>query len=654
MRVFFRIFTFFLVFNCAFATAWGQKRDSTLLKRRVIKTPPASSTDEPKKRTTSKIINDSVKQVYGPTTSTWITEMDLFYNKKNYRPLDTAVNNFHRWTYVQRYDNRFQDLGNMGTALYPIFPSAPANIGLAPGFTAYAPYYETMEPRYYDTKSPFTRIYVVWGGSGRAMTHIEFSRNINPRWNFGFNYRPILVEKQIQRQFGVRQTISHYYDFFTTYRSKKERYFLAFNYRRIRHQVRENGGVLLGIDTTFRAFFDANAKPYWSTAGTEELRQALHLHHQYKLAKPIQIYQTMDYNLQNNLFKISPTDTATRYFRRIQIDSTQNDLVSFQTFQNEVGVKGTAAFLFYDFYYKLRTVRANNDLLKNFDERHSINRIENYIGARMALRFDSLNELRANAELLLDGNYKLDGQLNTPWLDASIMSVLAKPGYMQQTYRGIRTLWLNNFDNTLTNQLKGNIKVKWGRFNFSPGLSYSIFSNYIFFDKKPDVERPQFDILHPNQSAGNQQVFSPEANLSVRFFRNFHFRSQAVYTQLWKNDDNALRLPTWFAQGQITYENLLLKGALQIQLGVDVFYRSAYQALGYAPDIQTFYNQDERTLDDVVVGDIFLNAKIKRGRLIIKYHNYTRLFMPPGYMLTYGYPAVPNVIDFGFELLLFD
>lgn len=168
------------------------------------------------------------------------------------------------------------------------------------------------------------------------------------------------------------------------------------------------------------------------------------------------------------------------------------------------------------------------------------------------------------------------------------------------------------------------------------------------------MERPQFDILHPNQSAGNQQVFSPEANLSVRFFRNFHFRSQAVYTQLWKNDDNALRLPTWFAQGQITYENLLLKGALQIQLGVDVFYRSAYQALAYAPDIQTFYNQDERTLDDVVVGDIFLNAKIKRGRLFIKYHNYTRLFMPPGYMLTYGYPAVPNVIDFGFELLLFD
>ncbi|MFM8758214.1 MAG: hypothetical protein ACKODS_01530, partial [Methylophilaceae bacterium] len=108
LRVFFRTFIIALSCCCAFASVFGQKKDSTLLKRRVIKTAPATSSDEPKKRTTSKIINDSVKQVYGPTTSTWITEGDLFYNKKNYRPLDTAINNFHRWTYVQRYDNRFQ------------------------------------------------------------------------------------------------------------------------------------------------------------------------------------------------------------------------------------------------------------------------------------------------------------------------------------------------------------------------------------------------------------------------------------------------------------------------------------------------------------------------------------------------------------------
>jgi len=640
---------------CLISPAWAQKRDSTLMKRRMVKTPPPSTSDEPKKRTTSKIINDSVKTVYGPNTSTWTTETELFYNKKTYRPLDTAVNNFHRWTMVQRHNNQYQDLGNMGTALNPIFPIAPSTIGLTPGFRAYAPYFENTEPRYYDTKSPFTRIYVVWGGSGRAMTHIEFSRNINSRWNFGFNYRPILVEKQIQRQFGVRQTISHYYDAFTTYRSKKERYFLAFNYRRIRHQVKENGGVkLVSNDTTYADFFNPEAKPYWANAGTEELRQAIHFHHHYKLAKPLQVYQTVDYNLQNNYFKISPSDTATRYFRNIYIDSAQTDLVTFQSFQNEVGIKGNAAFLFYDIYFKLRTVSAQNDFLRTYDPRASLSRIENYVGGRIALKFDSLSELRANAELLLDGNYKLEGILNTPWLDASLISVLAKPGYMQQVYRGIRTFWLNDFNNTFTNQLKGNIKVKWGRLYFSPGLTYSVFNNYIYFTKTPDIERPRLEVLQPNQSAGIQQVFSPEVNLNIRFFRNFYFRSQVIYTQLLQNDDQALRIPQWFINGQLTYEKFVFKKALQMQLGIDAFYRSDYQALGYAPDIQTYYNQDTNTVNEYLVADVFMNAKIKRGRLFIKYHNVGRLFQPPGYMLTYGYPAVPNVIDFGFELLLFD
>lgn len=125
-----------LISWCLISPAWAQKRDSTLMKRRMVKTPPPSTSDEPKKRTTSKIINDSVKTVYGPNTSTWTTETELFYNKKTYRPLDTAVNNFHRWTMVQRHNNQYQDLGNMGTALNPIFPIAPSTIGLTPGFRA--------------------------------------------------------------------------------------------------------------------------------------------------------------------------------------------------------------------------------------------------------------------------------------------------------------------------------------------------------------------------------------------------------------------------------------------------------------------------------------------------------------------------------------
>ena len=626
------------------------KKDTTAVKRKVIKASPVNQSELPKKRTYSKIIDDSSKSIYGPNTTLWITETDLFYNKKkNYQSLDTAINNFHRWTYVQRFNNKYQDLGNMGTALNPIFPVISTTIGASPGFRSYEPYFDTWQPRYYDTKSPYTRVYLVWAGNGRAMSHIEFARNINPRWNFGFNYRPILVDKQLQYRRADRQAVSHYYDFFTTYKSKNDRYSLAASYRRIRHRVRENGGVLLTADTTFKAFFDPNAKPTLTGSESEELRQQVHFFHQYQLAKPFQIYHSMDYTLRKNIFRIDRTDLAANFFKVTIIDSTKTttDLMEFGTFENEVGVKGNAAFLFYNFYFKARSIQNSIPFLRGYDPRSSVALIENYVGGRIAFRFDSLSELRGSAEILLDGNYKLEGALATPWLDASLVSALSKPGYLQRAYRGSHNFWLNNFSNTLSNQLTGFAKVKLGRLFVRTGLTYTILSNAIYFSRFQNA-------ILPRQSNGNQQIFSPELNLSVKFFRNFFLRPQVIYTQLWKNDDNVIRIPELFVNAQLTYENILLDRHLQLQVGVDVHYKSDYKALGYAPDIQSYYIQDSQVIGGFPIVDIFLNAKIKGGRLFIKYHNAWQFGKPTGYLLTYGYPGVGNTLDFGFEIPLFD
>jgi Putative porin len=618
------------------------KTDTSLVKRRVVKSSSSAPSGAPKKRMYSKIINDSTKNVYGPKTSLWTTENEIFLNKKNLRPLD-----FHRWTPIQKLENKYQDLGNIGTALNPIYPIVPSTIGASAGFTSYDPYYDTKEPRYYDTKSPFTRMYIVWSGNGRATTHIEFTRNITPRWNFGFNYRPILADKQIQRRFADRQTISQYYDFFTTYRAKNEKYFLAFNYRRIRHLIKENGGVNRGTDKSFSAFFLADAVPTLSKTETEDFRHNVHLHHSYQLAKPFQIYQTLDFHTRAIIFRSDASDLKSNYFKETIVDGTVTDQQTFKTFQNEAGVKGNAAFLFYNFYYKFRTVGNTISKLEGFDPRASSNLVEHYVGSKVALRFDSLSELKGEAELLLDGNYRLEGTLSTPWLDAGFISALTKPGYMQRAYRGSHNYWLNNFTNTFSNQLNGFLKINWRGLQFSPGVTYTILSDYVYLAEFKNAQLSR-------QSDGNQQVFSPELRFSLRFFKNFRFSTNTIYTQLWKNDDNVLRIPELFVNGQLAYHNFLFKKALQLELGIDVHYKSDYKAYGYAPDIQSYYVQDTQTIKGFPVVDVFLNAKIKGGRLFLKYHNAAQAFSTTGYMLTYGYPAVGNVIDFGFEIPLFD
>src|SRR6185295_15893085 len=102
----------------------------------------------PEKRTRSSIVNDSVKIIYGPKTTLSTTEGEIFENKKNsYIPLDTSIYNLHRWDFVQKNENKYQDLGNVGTAINPLFPQVSGVIGAAPGFKVYDLYYESAAPR---------------------------------------------------------------------------------------------------------------------------------------------------------------------------------------------------------------------------------------------------------------------------------------------------------------------------------------------------------------------------------------------------------------------------------------------------------------------------------------------------------------------------
>jgi hypothetical protein len=89
-------------------------------------------------------------------------------------------------------------------------------------------------------------------------------------------------------------------------------------------------------------------------------------------------------------------------------------------------------------------------------------------------------------------------------------------------------------------------------------------------------------------------------------------------------------------------------------LGVDLHWKSAYQALGYDPAMQQFYLQDEITSPSFLLADGFLNAKMKRGRLFFKYHNIVQAITKSGHLPTPIYPGQRNIVDFGFELLLFD
>ena len=624
-------------------------------------------------RVGSSIVDDSTKNVYGPQTTKWTTEEDIFYNRNNYRAVDTLINNYHRWTNVQKSNYFYKDLGNVGTAMSSIFPLMPKNIGVSSGFTSFDPYWDNEEPKYYDTKSPYSRMYLIWGGNSRSMARIEFSRNINPRWNFGFNYHPMNIDKQIQRsRKGDKQTTSHYYDAYTSYRTKDDKYSILVNFRRIRHRVKENGGIDTVGSLLPMGIFDTNASPFLTTAENIDLRTNYHVFHQYKIGSALQIYHTVDRYKQLRQFFNTSADAA--YFtvnnpNEFGALDTLRDKSKFKYFQNELGVKGRASKVFYNFYYKIRHYSYSMLRLPDTDDpaiaTGYYKGTESYLGARASLEFDSLFVLSGWGEIMPDGNHRLEAKLNTPWLDAQLKQLQSKPAFMQNYYYGGHNTWNTNFSNTQNLNLNAFLKGKLGLLSISPGFNYTLLSNYIYFKEN---EQPQAGRISPVQSSGVQHLVSPEVRLQVGLWKRFFFRPTVIYTRFIENAEDALRIPELFINTQLTFEGFMFKKNLQAQIGFDLHWQSDYYALGYDAPTSQFYVQNTTVMSAYPLADFFINGKIKRGRFFVKYHNLLQAFRGIGvtsdtprsrvanigYIATPGYPGQRNILDFGFELILFD
>ncbi len=613
-------------------------------------------------RLRSSIIDDSTKQVYGPTTSRIIKEEDIFYNRWISYPIDTIIRNFHRFNYVNSHDNLYQDLGNIGTAARPIYDPIPDISGATMGFHAYDLYWDSHRVNHYNTKSPYSNLSIIIGGKGRSITNVAFSRNINPRWNFGFHYNGQFIDKQIQRQGkGDRNVKATYYDLFTSFSSKDSSYTAFASFRRMNHIVAEYGGVRVNEDFIFPDLFEENAQPWLFYAVNNDLRRNYHLYHQYKAGNALQVYHVLDSDRQTNNFQdnyagepnknffdtVIPTKSP---FAPLQADSSK-DNTKFNTIRNEVGIKGNLLKLFYNGYV---TWRNFNMVYQNFPQQDftlTTSGNEFYVGGRIALRLDSLIEVRGQLESMLDERYKIAGSIETKWFTASLKRIVYSPAFLFQAYRGLHDEWSNDFSPTEASELKGSLIYRSPRFSLIPGVRLATFRNYVFF-KQDDFGVEQ--TVLPVQSGGFQTLALPEIHLSIMPVKHTTLSATGIYSYILENADNAMQLPELFINAQLAYANIWVHGNFDFQIGVDVHWKSSYYAYGYDPVIQQFYTQQQYTVPDYPQVDVFFNAKILRGRIFLKYNNLFKAFNNAGYVPTPFYPGVINTFDFGFDWSFYD
>ncbi len=604
----------------------------------------------------AQILNDSVRNVYGPNTTLYLLEENIKYNNLDLSPLDTLITGIHNFNFVDRFQRKYQDLGVIGTPMMPVFYTPPDIIGRTSGFHSFDPYFVAPEQvKYYDSKSPYSKLYFIVGGNGRSIVNVDYSRNVKPNWNVGASLQNISADKQLGTSIrrGDRFSDATAYQFYTRYFTTDNKYQLLANFSRLGIRIAESGGLQLPEGGSI-SDLDRDDQLWLANANSREVRINLHLYHQFRLSDLVQLYHSIDRTNQDISFTIPISennlnnvnyfiqhgllrDLAERNFYQNNVETSDQSKFLFTT--NEIGFKGDIERLFYNFYLKRRDLRYDNKYA------NSVNTAENYAGFNIRNDFSKGIKFNAFGEYLLGRNYILGSGIYFKYLEANVKRIRHDPSFLHQSYYGNHLEWNNDFTSIISDNFFGALHLDLPFLKLSPHINLHRVNNPVFFNS----ERT------PQQAAGAARIFSPGIDLNLRFFKNIYFENHFVYTGISGDAGNVFRIPRYFLNSRIYYGNSHFNNKLQIQVGVDMHFRSSYFAYAYEPVIQQFFLQNEFQIPAYPLADVFMNAKIGRARVFVKYSNLTQTINLTGeYFATPYYFGQQGVLDFGVNWLFFD
>lgn len=630
-------------------------------------------------------IDDSTKVIYGPKTTRFFLESDIFNNRKKLYITDTALVGTHQYEYTRRNQNLYTDLGNLGTPMRPVFYQTPGQIGQQQGYYVFTPYaFNTETVRYYDTKSPFTDMYLALGARNQNILNFDFTQNITQRLNAGFNVQRFTSEKQFGLGSARTQTerllaqnwgvLLH-----ANYRTEDDRYTLLTHLNHMNHSLPEQGGSVPSVrpnGDTLSFDYEGQAKLVGNLGW--ERHTDVHIYQQYVPAQGFQFFHRLDFQYHVNNYKddnLTPNQVFTKGFYPISFtnpirapqfqDSTriQQD-VYWKSIDNTFGIKGIytrgKSAYNYRLYYRPRyfsqltqynqasipvvtqvsSTQSTTTIVSQLGE-YSDAKLENYVGGWLGYYFpDSLSRLTAEAEYLLGGGYRLQALLESKAFTAGFSSVLSEPSLIAKRFISDNYSWKNNFTKVFTQHAFGQFTASYKGITLTPSGDFWNISNFIYFDEKG----------LPKQNPKNILMF--RTGLGASYKRPRFLASTQVYYTL--NDGNdVLRIPTWFVNARVQYDFIYAK-VLHIQTGLDIHYKSSYFADAYMPVTQQYHIQNVQAVEGALLADVYANMRVNRVRFFLKMSHANQGLFGPGYYVSPGFPQIQRGFCFGVDWLLFD
>ena len=609
------------------------------------------------------------------------------YSRNDSVAVDTLHLNFQDINAIDKLSIANSFNGNLGSPIQTkLYFSRPEESDFM-FTTPYLPYISNVENGvFYNTRTPFSDLKYLSGGQlhrKEEQVAFLFTANANKRLNFGLTLDYIYATGEYAKQ-GARHFNG---SLFGSYRG--ERYSATGMLSTNNLNNKESGGI---TDESYLL-----NPPYGSIPGNFPTRitsdaQSIykHLHfyydHNYSVGFNRELKDTIDGVVQTEFVPV------TRFGHRLRIDDMQKqyhenipdtgfyantylpiisraDTARLLNISNRVSINmaeefntfmrfGLTAFLenevqrftYADYDYPNIYSQPELDSLKNLGWTNSEWKSNTKVGGILSKELGQAFTYRILGEINLlgykIGDFGVHADIASSfrlWKDTIQLRAKGfirsdEPSFYKQQYRSNHFIWNNDFSKIYRTRAGGNFSIPT-RY-FSAELAVENTSNTVYFDTEGV----------PTQYSGNVQILS--LNVKQDFHLGVFTLENNVVYQLSSNQE-IIPLPTLALYHNLYYHSKWFD-ILNMQIGVDVRYHTAYYAPELMPAIGQFFNQREMMVGNYPVMNAYINVHLKKARFYLKYYHINEFFMNDVYYSMPHYPLAPAILKMGLTWCFYD
>lgn len=627
-------------------------------------------------------------------TSKTINSWKLMHNYSRFEdtPLDTTIFDLHQqFNPLYRIGNAYEHTGIIGNAAQNIyfFDRAPSKL-----FMFAKAYYPIMadpdKTIFYNTRKPFTELSYSnipnseWGEETVRFLHTQ---NMDPFSNIGLDFE-VLAGRKLYKNEDTKVTK------FTLFGSRaKEKYnaFGSFHFNRFNNM--ENGGMENPAEflkdsadwfaynvnlsdaktgyTNMKLFYTqkftiAEKKYFTDSLGvTTDSGKNFSFNHQLLMDKNTRFYID-DFSLTN----IPKFYDNYYYYDKDAKDSVVQDQI-INTFQfilgdpytdklsariyighefTRFGQRSPEVFQTFDYY---DTISYNplvlDSVLTDTASRVFSTKFTNdiFVGFHMAGPPENKWYWNVDGKYYLIGYYRNNFKANATFSREIFKSFRLgirgnienkNPDYFYNHYSSAFFRWNNDFK--ATQVIRAEAFVTNNERRFEAVASTGILNNYLYWDE--NALPAQYEKV----------VYMLTGKLAARFaVSGFHSVNNLILQYTTAN--RVLKLPLIAVKTSNYWEQVLFKGALIAQFGLDFYITSPYEGNAYMPATGAFYIQNNQTIGGFPFVDAFLGFRIKRTRLFGSYCNgYS--WLNNNFFTAANYPSRPRYVRLGLAWTFYD